>query len=718
MRLLRAPIVLLFAVLALGLSVTSAMGQMIPVSVQADRVLIGSESIQRRLDLPSVLTVPAGTTVTLADGTSWDYIEVFGTLKVSRTHDTTARVTTLIIMPGGTLDLGKPADPIPANVRVDIQLRDVPIDLSKDPFQWGNGIANFGNLTVNGSYRTPAAPLSFDAQVGSTVITLAGVPSGWQVGDELIFPSTKPSIFPEMPLVEPQTFIQAINGTTVVLSRGLSFAHETVLAHDGRVAIRPEVVNITRNVVIRSENPLGTPGHLANIGDTACWDAQGVSIVGLGRTTVDVLDNTSADLSHLGTNQVGRYAFHAHHVHGGSCSIERRTVDMVLIGQGRGKWGHVTHGTHDTLIQETVAYGFQGAGIVSEDGYEVRNRWLGNIAINNINTEQPVGANNEAVGLSPKENRTLGKPGTEGSGFWFAGFGYSTFDRNEAWGNTFGFNLFNELGKTGAYPSTPGGPLDTQYSFPYDTPPWLLVDRTTVVGNRLTGAEVWGAHPYPNIFDVSQGVPIFNNLIAVNNALGFFLAPAGNGGDNDVSLVNPMISLPIIWGDFSTNGNQEEYWHLAYAGACVEVTTGYISRFDILGGYLSCATGHRGRPNGQLNIYNVTFDSAIDIDLENDGTAFYNPNYHIVGNTFIVPYVGGPHGPYAPRIFMAGVSLVWDGTGPQPSSGNAPPPPPPPPPPPTWTTVPGILQLEDGTTNQFRLCPDTTGLNCVALVAQ
>ena len=80
-----------------------------------------------------------------------------------------------------------------------------------------------------------------------------------------------------MPKVEPQTLIIAVSSTDVTLSRALSFSHQTVFGHDGRVVIKPEAVNITGNVVIRSENPAGVAGHIANIGDTACWDVQGVA---------------------------------------------------------------------------------------------------------------------------------------------------------------------------------------------------------------------------------------------------------------------------------------------------------------------------------------------------------------------------------------------------------------------------------------------------------
>ena len=72
-------------------------------TVTADRVSIGPEYIPRRADLPATLIVAAGRTVELPDNATYDYIEVAGTLRVSRTHDTQLRFTHLINLPGGTI---------------------------------------------------------------------------------------------------------------------------------------------------------------------------------------------------------------------------------------------------------------------------------------------------------------------------------------------------------------------------------------------------------------------------------------------------------------------------------------------------------------------------------------------------------------------------------------------------------------------------------------
>src|SRR6476659_4212571 len=85
----------------------------LPITVQADRVTIGAEFVPRFSALPVIRRVPSGATVELDADSSWDYLEVAGTLRVSRTHDTTLRFVHLIVLPGGVLDVGTVADPIP-----------------------------------------------------------------------------------------------------------------------------------------------------------------------------------------------------------------------------------------------------------------------------------------------------------------------------------------------------------------------------------------------------------------------------------------------------------------------------------------------------------------------------------------------------------------------------------------------------------------------------
>src|SRR5262245_7928479 len=181
--------VLFLVLVASGLHATVAAAEM-HVRVEADRVLIGgAEWVPRYLDLPRVLTVPAGKVTTLPPDSTWDYIEVAGTLRVARDGATTVRFTHLIVLPGGTLDVGTADDPVRGTV--ELIVRDVPIDTARDPFQWGNGLLNFGTQTRVGQPKTAFLELAADAAAGATTLTLAAPPEEWHAGDDLLLPDTR-----------------------------------------------------------------------------------------------------------------------------------------------------------------------------------------------------------------------------------------------------------------------------------------------------------------------------------------------------------------------------------------------------------------------------------------------------------------------------------------------------------------------------------------------
>ena len=150
---------------------SSALTQdLMPILVQPDRVMIGKEFVPRRLDLPRVKVVAAGETFEPAADSTFDYIEVAGTLKVSRAHSTSLKFQHLFVLPGGTLDAGTAADPIPASVHVELVVLSVPIDTAKDPFQWGNGLLNFGHRFVYGAKKLEWTTVTAEVRKGGTTL--------------------------------------------------------------------------------------------------------------------------------------------------------------------------------------------------------------------------------------------------------------------------------------------------------------------------------------------------------------------------------------------------------------------------------------------------------------------------------------------------------------------------------------------------------------------
>jgi hypothetical protein len=456
------------------------------ITVQADRILIGTDFVPRYLDLPNKLVVGAGQTVTLPADATFDYIEVAGTLKCDRSRDTVARFTHFFVLPGGVFDCGTEADPIPATRRVTLIVRDVPIDTARDPFQWGNGFLNFGTRSLVGAGKATWGPLAAEAVKGATTLSLAFDPQGWAVGDELVMTDTAQQSPAARPRREPGLTVAAIAGRTVTLSTPLVFDHKAILDPDGAVVLQGRVANLSRNVVIKSENPQGTPGHTASVGADAHWQTRYVRFDGLGRTK-NVTLNSQAD-NKPGTNQVGRYEEHHHHGYGfGSATVGNAYV------AGVGKWGFSQHGTHDEPITDNVAVGFNGSGFVTEDGYEVRNQYLRNFAIFNLGAPTD-DLNAEAVATGTGA-ASANNPGGTGNGFWFRGV-MNRFEGNEAWNNHIGINLFNQTQAPGMYPSQAGGEHDTTFSRFVAVP--IAFEKNVAAANESTSFEYWGVPRFQN----------------------------------------------------------------------------------------------------------------------------------------------------------------------------------------------------------------------------
>ncbi len=206
-----------------------------------------------------------------------------------------------------------------------------------------------------------------------------------------------PSTPAPAPRREARVTIAAINGADVTLSKRLDFAHPAITDPNGAVVLRPRVANLTRNIVVRSEEQLGpgvTRGHTVDIGMAAKWDIRYNQFVGLGRTLDVPLDDTVLG-THIGTNQRGKYAEHHHHA---QSSVGSADVGNTYLGnRTTTKWALVVHGTSDALVEENIAVDFPGAGFVTEDGYEVRNVFRRNLAA--------------YIGGDPKY--ALGLPGSE-----------------------------------------------------------------------------------------------------------------------------------------------------------------------------------------------------------------------------------------------------------------------------------------------------------------
>lgn len=375
----------------------------------------------------------AGDQVSIADGNVITYsaisnahvdaIEISGSLIFSTSVSTRLTVGTMTVMPEGTLQIGTAASPVPNQVTAEIVIADQPLNLTLDPRQYGNGLLVYGKIDIHGAASNVTwSRLATELQAGDTNFLVSGAAPTWRPGDTLLFADSRQVLTTEadefiggqVPEQWEQVVVDYVQGNRVFLKSALQFDHLGARNSDGVLELLPHVAVLNRNVIIRSENPDGVRGHTFYAG-RASVDIEYARFQDLGRTTAFAdLDSTTVDASgvvtHIGTNQIGRYAVHFHHLMG----LENPTntgYQFKFIGNtvdGAKKWAVATHDSSFGLLEDNVVYDAEGAGFVTEDGSEFGNMFRDNITIRIQGTHE-----------DGKEGNTATDYGRGGSGFWF-----------------------------------------------------------------------------------------------------------------------------------------------------------------------------------------------------------------------------------------------------------------------------------------------------------
>jgi hypothetical protein len=376
------------------------------------------------------VNIAAGTTVKYDAASSIiaiDCIEVNGIFTFSVQNSTQLLVTTLMVMPSGSLIVGTPAQPIPAHITAEIIIADTPLQTGTttspgiDPKQYGNGIIGLGTVTMHGAQKNPTfVQVAQEPKAGQTTVAFAQPVNGWKVGDKVIVPDTRHLLLGGGEVwagyrtqVEERIVASiAADNRSISLKTPLIFDHVGARNPDGVLEFLPHVGNLTRNVVIRSENPGGVPGHTM-FTHRAAVDIRYVQFQNMGRTTNAALHNTNFDASgnitQIGTNQIGRYGVHIHHLMG-PVNATNTGHQFTLIGNAvkyTPKWAITVHNSHYGLVKDNVVYDSGGAGIVTEDGNETENEFDHNFVVHS----HGVGSSRDGTGRY-------------GASFWFAGFNH------------------------------------------------------------------------------------------------------------------------------------------------------------------------------------------------------------------------------------------------------------------------------------------------------
>lgn len=350
-------------------------------------------------------------------------LEINGSLTFATNVNTRLKVGNMTVMPTGTLNIGTAAAPVAAGVTAELIIADQALDLANDPRQYGTGLIVLGTINIRGAAPNATwTGLASEPRAGATSFFISGDSPTWKSGDTLVLPDTRQVAATDQKAFDGDTLppnwetvvVDRVVGKQVFLRDAIKFDHLGARNTSGQIEAYPDVALLTRNVIVRSENPQGTRGHVFFVA-RASVDVEYARFLDLGRTdAMRPLDNTTFDangnVTHYGTNQVGRYALHVHHVMGPE-NATNTGYQFQFVGntiENARKWAMAVHDSSFGLIADNVVYGAQGAGFVTEEGTEIGNLFRHNIAIRIQGTHQ-----------DGKDGTAENDYGRGGSGFWF-----------------------------------------------------------------------------------------------------------------------------------------------------------------------------------------------------------------------------------------------------------------------------------------------------------
>lgn len=473
-------------------------------------------------------------------------LEVFGTL----IHWTsTLQVGTLMVYPGGALYLGDETAPASS----EIVILDQPLDTTFDPEQFGTGMISVGAVMGCGATRTPFVRATAEIPAGTTQLPIPV--TDWQAGDRVFLPDTRQ--LQDTNTYVPQWEVLTLADGAGRLTTPTTFAHKGARDQDGQITFLPHVVNLTRSVTIRSEHPAGTRGHVL-FAHEAEIDLCHVQFRDMGRTLVSALDSTTWSgntVTHVGTNQIGRYPLHCHHLIGMPGAHGQFNLEGCVIDGGR-KWGIAIHASHKGTVSGNVVHDVAGAGIVTEDGLETENVIDGNF-VGRVSGSGGTGIERGTKDLA-----------WEGAGFHFRGS--NNYVRNNVAVNclnSYGFKLFQhsaskaivsvpilEFSGNEAYGASEGG-LTYWWIGTLSNTPIANMPESVIRDTRIWHITHTDILHYPSNHLTIDGLVIRGNL-AVNRE-----TTAWMGGDyfaKDTLLTHCDIQGRSIGWYPSTNGGPQE----------------------------------------------------------------------------------------------------------------------------------------------------------------
>jgi hypothetical protein len=354
--------------------------------------------------------IPNGVTVTLDTTTSSVHtIRVDGALQFSSSVNTTLMVDTLVINTNGKLIIGTSNSPIATGHQATITFTsNGAIDTAWDPNVLSRGLLALGSVTMYGAAVTPWVNLSQNAVQGATTLSVATVPTNWQVGDQIILGGTFAKFNQDETLQ-----IQAISGTQVTLSSPLAYSHTS------SNGIPVYVTDVTRNIVLQSQDQTTTSnrGHAMFL--NSATNINYAEFLGLDRTNKSVvtndpqLDSNGNLITGTGTNPRDRDSIDFYEI-STNPSTSPAVVSNSTVVHSPG-WGFVNHSSYVNFTND-VADDVNGASFISEAGDEI-GTFSNNLAIHSMGTGDEEFYDPPRVAVQDWAH--------EGDGFWAQGNGIS-----------------------------------------------------------------------------------------------------------------------------------------------------------------------------------------------------------------------------------------------------------------------------------------------------
>ncbi len=385
----------------------------------------------------AIVCIPAGRTVTVTsqETSRLRFIQVNGTMRMWIQSSTRLYLDTLYVDTGGLFVIGDPVNTVKVGKVAElvfISWDGNPIDRSWDPEEKSRGFVSMGTVNVYGEPKTHMVPVTADVLKTASTLTADSAPSGWHPGDSLVLTG---SYFRRVSGAEPITSSQDERVSMSLTSSGTMIDFSPALVYDHvrpRSDLRLHLVNLTRNVVFRSESTnIPLRGHVMLM--TGTDDIRDVAFVNLGRTDkTRPLDDFIVTLTNnsLGqpdyniaprsaatvTNRRGRYALHFH-LNGTVPGSPPPSKVYNSVVDGTVGWAFVSHSSHVDFMND-VAYNFAGAGFVTEFGDELGN-FTNDIAIRGTGDGEYL--TNRLVFANAARPQPLADFAFTGDGFWFQG---------------------------------------------------------------------------------------------------------------------------------------------------------------------------------------------------------------------------------------------------------------------------------------------------------